>query len=614
MKQLQTGNLTRNLNFDRSAIDEEARTVSLSMSSDAPVERWFGMEVLSHDPSHVDLGRLNDGAPLLMDHNTSDQIGRVETASVDGKRGQAVVRFSKSARGSEIFNDVVDGIRQNISIGYRIHEMGVDESRSEGDVETYVATSWQPYEVSVVSVPADNSIGISRSAEGDNLTTITNIRGDNEMADEVKTDPVVTAPVVDEAKIARDAVEADRQRSKEIDAIAEQHPSLNDIAKQFKNNGRSIDEFRAVALEKIATAKPAKAAIEDSSIGMSQKETRQFSIVRAVNALATGDWSKAGFEREMSDAQGQKLGKQATGFYLPSDVQRDLTVGTATAGGHTVATDLLSGSFIDMLRNRMTVMDLGATMMTGLNGNVAVPRQTGGATAYWVAESGAVTESAAAFDQVSMTPKTVGAFSDISRKLLLQSSIDVEAFVRNELATTLALEIDRAAINGSGSSNQPTGILNVSGIGSVVGGTNGAAPDWADIVDLESAVAIDNADNGALNYLTNAAVRGKLLQTEKASGTAQYVWADNNTLRGYNAAVSNQVPSNLTKGSTSGSCSAIIFGNFNDLMVGMWGGLDIALDASTGSASGTLRVVALQDVDVAVRHAESFAAMKDATT
>ena len=614
MKQLQTGNLTRNLNFDRSAIDEEARTVSLSMSSDAPVERWFGMEVLSHDPSHVDLGRLNDGAPLLMDHNTSDQIGRVETASVDGKRGQAVVRFSKSARGSEIFNDVVDGIRQNISIGYRIHEMGVDESRSEGDVETYVATSWQPYEVSVVSVPADNSIGISRSAEGDNLTTITNIRGDNEMADEVKTDPVVTAPVVDEAKIARDAVEADRQRSKEIDAIAEQHPSLNDIAKQFKNNGRSIDEFRAVALEKIATAKPAKAAIEDSSIGMSQKEVRQFSIVRAVNALATGDWSKAGFEREMSDAQGQKLGKQATGFYLPSDVQRDLTVGTATAGGHTVATDLLSGSFIDMLRNRMTVMDLGATMMTGLNGNVAVPRQTGGATAYWVAESGAVTESAAAFDQVSMTPKTVGAFSDISRKLLLQSSIDVEAFVRNELATTLALEIDRAAINGSGSSNQPTGILNVSGIGSVVGGTNGAAPDWADIVDLESAVAIDNADNGALNYLTNAAVRGKLLQTEKASGTAQYVWADNNTLRGYNAAVSNQVPSNLTKGSTSGSCSAIIFGNFNDLMVGMWGGLDIALDASTGSASGTLRVVALQDVDVAVRHAESFAAMKDATT
>jgi HK97 family phage major capsid protein len=261
----------------------------------------------------------------------------------------------------------------------------------------------------------------------------------------------------------------------------------------------------------------------------------------------------------------------------------------------------------------MEVVGLGANMMNNLVGNIAIPRQTGGATAYWVAESGAVTESQAAFDQVTLSPETVGAFSDISRRLLLQSSMDVEAFVRNDLATTLALEIDRAAINGSGSSNQPTGILNVSGIGSVVGGTNGAAPDWADIVDLESAVAVDNADVGTLGYLTNSAVRGKLLQTEKASSTGQFIWTDNNTLRGYKAAVSNQVPSTLTKGSSS-VCSAIIFGNWNDLLIGTWGGIDINIDTSTGSASGTVRVVALQDVDVAVRHAESFAAMQDATT
>ena len=131
--------------------------------------------------------------------------------------------------------------------------------------------------------------------------------------------------------------------------------------------------------------------------------------------------------------------------------------------------------------------------------------------------------------------------SDISRKMLLQSSLDVEAFVRNDLATSLALAIDSAAINGTGASNQPTGILNTSGIGSVVGGTNGAAPDWSDIVDLESQLALDNADIGNLGFLTNAKVRGKLLQTEKASTTAQYVWSDNNSLRGYNAAVSNQV-------------------------------------------------------------------------
>ncbi len=610
MKQIKTGNLTRYFNLDRTAIDEEARTVGLSFSSDAPVERWFGMEVLDHSPKSVDLGRLNDGAPLLMDHDTSDQIGRVESATVDGKRGQAIVRFSKSVRAQEIFTDVMDGIRQNISVGYRINEMELDESRSEDEVETYVATRWQPFEVSVVSVPADNSIGIARSADGDNITKITNLKTKNK---EVKMTTENTTNI-DAATVARDAVAADRARSQEIDAIVAKHPELKEIGSQFKGNDRSMDEFRGVALDSITKNQPTTAAIEDTKIGMSDKEADNFSIVRAVNALVTGNWNDAGFEREMSDSMASKLGKRAQGFYIPTDVlMRDLNVTTATAGGHTVATDLLSGSFIDMLRNKMATVGLGATMMTDLVGNIAIPRQTGGATSYWVAESGAITESQAAFDQVSMSPKTVGSMSDISRKMLLQSSMDVESFVRNDLATSLALAIDSAAINGSGTSNQPTGILNTSGIGSVVGGTNGAAPDWADIVDLESAVAIDNADMGALGFLTNAATRGKLLQTEKASGTAQYVWSDSNTLRGYNAAVSNQVPSNGTKG-TGTALSSMVFGNWNDLIIGTWGGIDINVDTSTGSASGTVRVVALQDVDIAVRHAESFAAMTDIIT
>ena len=615
MKQINTGHLSRSFNLDRDAkIDEEKRTVQLSFSSDMPVERWFGMEVLDHSPESVNLERLNDGAPLLMDHDATDQIGRVEQAMVDGKRGTAIVRFSKSARGSEIFNDVVDGIRQNISVGYRINEMELDQERSTEDEEYYVAKRWSPFEISVVGVPADSQVGVGRAEGEENMTTITNIRGENEMSEEVKTDPVVSAPTVDVEKATRDAVEADRQRNAEADKIVEIHPELAGAAREFKRSNKPIGEFRKIALESISKAKPQEAAIADTSIGMTPEETRNFSVVRAINALVTNDWSKAGLEKEASIATADKLGKTARGFFMPTEVQqRDLTVGTATAGGHTVSTDLLSGSFIDMLRNKMTVMDLGATMLTDLQGNVAIPRQTGGASAYWVAESGSVTESAAAFDQVSMSGKTVGAFSDISRKLLLQSSIDIESFVRNDLATTLAIELDRSAIHGSGSSNQPTGILATSGIGNVAGGTNGAAPTYAHIVGLETQVAQDNADSGSLNYLTNSKVRGKLLQTEKASNTAQFVWGDNNTMRGYNAAVSNQVSSTLTKG-TSSVASAIIFGNFNDLLIGMWGGLDIAVDTSTGSTSGTVRVVALQDVDIAVRHAESFAAMLDALT
>ena len=610
MKQIKTGNLTRSFNLDRAAIDEEARTVALSFSSEAPVERFFGMEVLDHSPESVDLGRLRNKAPLLLNHDPDDQIGVIESADINNGRGEAIVRFSKSAHAQEIFQDVIDGIRTGISVGYRILEMKLEESKE--DLDTYRAMLWQPFEISSVPIPADAGVGVGRSdVQGDNLTTITNLKTNKKERKMEKND---NTPSIDAATVARDAVAADRARSQEIDAIVAKHPELKEVGAQFKGNDRSMDEFRGVALDSITKNQPKKAAIEDTKIGMSDKEADSFSIVRAVNALVTGNWNDAGFEREASDSMAGKLGKRAQGFYIPTDVlMRDLNVTTSTAGGHTVSTDLLSGSFIDMLRNKMSVVGVGATMMNDLVGNIAIPRQTGGATSYWVAESGAVTESQPAFDQVTLSPSTVGAFSDVSRRLLLQSSMDVEAFIRSELATTLALEIDRAAINGSGSSNQPTGILNVSGIGAVAGGTNGAAPDWADIVDLESAVSVDNADMGALGYLTNASVRGKLLQTEKASSTGQYVWGEGNTLRGYNAAVSNQVPSNLTKGSGTG-LSAILFGNWNDLIIGTWGGIDINIDTSTGSASGTVRVVALQDVDIAVRHAESFAAMQDAIT
>lgn len=359
------------------------------------------------------------------------------------------------------------------------------------------------------------------------------------------------------------------------------------------------------------------------NIGMSQRDLRNYSIVRAIRAIANRDWSGAELEREASQSVAQRIGREPQGFFVPYDwmrsapngEQRDLNVGTATAGGNLVATDLLAQSFIELLRNRVVVRQAGATMLTGLVGDVAIPRQTGGATSYWLAESGAPTESQQTVDQVALSPKTVGAFTDYSRKLMQQSSIDVEMFVRDDLATVLALAIDLAALHGTGASNQPTGIAATSGIGSVVGGTNGAAPDWADIIDLETAVAVDNADVGRLAYITNAAVRGKLKQTEKASGTAQFVWDDNSSpVNGYTAHVSNQVRSDLDKGTSTGVCSAIFFGNWADLIMAMWGSLDILVDPYTHSTSGTMRIVALQDVDIAVRHAQSFAAMLDALT
>lgn len=361
-------------------------------------------------------------------------------------------------------------------------------------------------------------------------------------------------------------------------------------------------------------------------IGMSANEVRQYSLVRAIRAAtaaARGDhraWEEAALEMEASRTVAQQLGREPRGFFVPFDIQnerRDLSVGTPTAGGNLVSTDLLSASFIELLRNRMVVRQAGATMLTGLVGDIAIPRQSGGATAYWVGEGNSPTEGNQTVDQVALAPETVGAFTDYTRKLLLQSSIDVEQFVRADLSAILGLAIDYAALHGDTDAdpNQPDGVANISGIGSVVGGDNGAAPDWADIVGLETEVAVDNADVGRLAYITNAKVRGKLKQTEKASTTGMFVWTDTNTpLNGYQAFVTNQVRSNLVKGGSGAVCSAIFFGNWADLVLAFWSGLDVLVDPYTGGTAGTVRVIALQDVDIAVRHPQSFAAMLDALT
>jgi HK97 family phage major capsid protein len=351
---------------------------------------------------------------------------------------------------------------------------------------------------------------------------------------------------------------------------------------------------------------------------MNQAEVQRYSFVRAIAAMANPNDARAqqaaSFELEASRAAAEKSGKASRGIMIPSDVmRRDLVVGTATAGGNTVATDLLAADFITLLRNAMVLSGLGTRMMSGLVGNIAIPRHTSASTAYWVNEGVAPTESQQAFDQVTMSPKTLGAFTDISRKLLLQSSLDVEAMVRQDLATVLGLEIERAAINGSGTSPEPRGILQTAAVPTVSIGTNGGAPTWGHMVDMETQVAVGNALLGNLNYLTNARVRGKLKNTfVDGPGSGERVWVDG-SVNGYNAAVTNAVPSNLTKG-TGTNLSAAIFGNFADLIIGMWGGLDLMVDPYTASTAGTVRVVALQDVDVALRHPESFTRILDAAT
>ena len=595
------GRTERALQVQRAAVDEAARTATLAFASEYPYERGWGIEILDCTATAMRQGRLRAGANLLCDHDARDVVGVIESVEIGADRvGRAVVRFGKSARAEEVFRDVVDGIRRNVSVGYLIHQAQLVETRD--GLDTYRVTDWEPYEISLVSIPADPSVGLGRSH-----TPV------SAPATPASANPTPETIIMTEA-VAPAAPVAERNHAAEISKIAATLPGGADLAMSAIQRGLTVEQFQREALEKIAS-KP----LPTADIGMDAKEVRRYSVVRALNALANpGDVAAqraAAFERECSEAAAKKQGKQARGFMVPFEVQaRDLLVGTPTAGGNLVATDLLAGSFIDALRNAMVISGLGTRMLTGLQGNIAIPKLTGSATAYWVAENAGPSESQQTVGQVTMSPKTVGAYTDVARRLLLQSSIDVEAMVQTDLATVLGLAIQQAAISGTGASNQPSGIL-TQVTPSVIGGTNGLAPTWAHIVQLESDVAVANADVGSLAYLTNAKVRGRLKGTSKVSGQNGFIWDDGATpVNGYRTAITNAVPSNLTKGTSNGVCSAIVFGNFADLVIGMWGGLDLMVDPYTGSTAGTVRVVALQDVDVALRNTVSFATMVDALT
>ncbi|QOQ83696.1 phage major capsid protein [Comamonas thiooxydans] len=605
LRKLQDGRAQRSLLLERGAINEEARTVTLAFASETPVDRWWGVEILECSASAMRQARLVTGANLLCDHDARDVIGVIESVELGADRiVRAVVRFGKSARAEEVWQDVRDGIRRNVSVGYLVHRAVLAEERD--GLETYRVTDWEPYEISLVSVPADASVGVGRSLSAPAAAAPVTPSSTEEKR---TMDPQATP-----ATPAVPAQAAQRNHAVEIAAIGKTFKGGDALALDAIQRGLTVEDFQAEAVRHLS-AQPKPTA----DIGLTDKEVRQFSIVRALHALANPmdqrARSAAAFEFEASTAAAQKQGREARGIMLPYDVARasDLVKGTAAKGGNLVATELLSGSFIDILRNAMVLTGMGVPTLSGLVGDIAIPKQTGAATAYWVAEDGAPTQSGQTVGQVAMSPKTLGAFTDISRKLLLQSSIDVESMVQRDLAMVLALAIQQAAINGSGASNQPKGVMTFVNP-TVVGGANGAAPTWDHIVGLETAVSVANADIGTLSYLTNAKVRGKLKTTSKVSGQNGFIWENGATpLNGYGCAVTNAMPSNLTKG-TGTNLSSAIFGNWADMVIGMWGSLDLTVDTVTLGTTGAVRVIALQDVDIALRNNESFATFADILT
>ena len=600
----------RACNISSGKIDEEKRTVDISFSSEEAVERSWGMEILDHSEGSADLSRLNNNAAVFIDHD-GDQIGVVKSANINSneKRGYATIKFSKSVRGQEVFQDIIDGIRTNISFGYVIDR----ESMEKESDRTFRVRRWTPYEISVVGIPADATIGIGRSSAAKIETKTEEVPEIQEVKkEEIKLE-------IKEEVFKMSEVDNGKKRVDEIFAIAEKHPELMKEARDAVRNDMSLEDFQKLTIERLyPNAKKVEVPATVKPI-LDAKESKRYSVMNVIRSQAFGDPSIAGFEREVSQELAKKSGRTPKGIMIPNEAMATraytdgLNVTNDADGGYSVATELKADSLIPLLRNRMVCLEAGVNVMSGLVGDIVIPKQTGGATCYWAAEGSGASISKAQFGTVSLSPSLLTAYSKFTRSMLLQSSIGVEELVKSDLNAVRALELDRAILKGSGSGAEPEGIITNSSVATVALGTNGAAFTFAKIVDMESAVAANNADVGSLAYIFNAKTRGKLKTTEKASNTAQFIWEPGNTVNGYRAFVTNQLPSNLTKAAGS-ALSCAVFGNFNDVILGTWGGIDVLVNPYEEAASGGFLVYIYQNVDIQLRHTESFVKVVDIVT
>lgn len=600
------------------AVDVEHRTVTASVASETPIQMWSDWkEVLSHAPGAMRMGQRQKSLPLLLGHDPDRVVGVIDAIRQEDGRTYATMRFASDEEGEKAFTRVKDRILTNVSIGYRVFRRLDDEEQ-----KITTATDWEIFEVSLVPIPADASVGVYRSLN--QATEKEPLMGDKNQATAATAAQKETAPAV---QVSENEVRAaERARIQEIETMCRQFNIDDNRRNDLINRGASVDEARAAIMDTLSAQRQAPAADSkrDFDIGMSEAERRRYSLVRALNAHMTGNWREAGLEREVSVELARRMGRDSNGFFMPTDLpmmrEAGYYVGTPTQGGNLVKTDLLMGSFIDILRNKAAVMQLGATFLPGLVGKVEIPRQSGVSATQWIQETGTVTGSNATFDKVALDMKTIAAKSFVSRNMLRQVTMSVENFVRNELATSIALAIDLAALSGSGSGSEPKGLAFQTGILTVEGGTNGAAITFDHLIDMETKVADANADGTSMAYLANAVTIGALKKIKDANNN--YIWkpivgASRNAIpgevNGYPVARSNQARKNLTKGSSSGVCSEIFFGNWADLLIGEWGVLEILPNPYSAAAydNGGLEIRALQSVDIAVRHPESFCRMAD---
>ena len=613
----QKGMLRRFLQTDVQRGTKDARTtLTFAASSEEPVERWYGMEVLSHEKSAVRMTRAKAGAmPLLFNHNTDDPVGMITGARLEDSRMVVDAELFETARAKEVML-MVDGGLRNVSLAYRVNVVEEDKKK-----ESYRVTDWEPYEVSIVTVPADHTVGIGRNEieyevrmvrASQPAPAIGAIPSGGSMSEVTPTPaPVAPTPALPssvelENQRSANALELEKNRKRGIENLCKMAKLDDKYRDMWVGQGLSIEEVSDEllrVLEERGKSNPTPA----TRLGLSPNETQSFSLMRAIRACAEKDWKNAGFELECSRAISKKINGDVdpNKFYVPFEVltrqlpvpmrrdQRDLTVATAGAGGYLVETQNVG--FIEILRNRSVAFSMGVRRLSGLQGSLTIPRQSAAGTAVWLAnEASTITENQQTFVQVALTPKSVGAYTEISRQLLLQSSPSAEGIVTDDLAQVVATAADLAVLSGSGASGQPTGITNTAGIG----GVTGTSIAYAGILEFQTDVATANVRPVAGGYVTTPAVAALLLQRQRFTSTDTPLWAGNvwdGVVSGFKGMSSNQM-----------AAASMIFGDWSEAVVGEWGVLEVEVNPYANFQAGIIGVRAIYSMDVGIRRPFAF--------
>jgi HK97 family phage major capsid protein len=661
--------------FER-AKESDDLIVEMAFASTEPYERWWGIEVLDVSGAAVRLGRLNDGAPLLFNHNWDDLRGVHVPGSVRADKDQVLrgkVRITSATQaGRDTIALVESGVLSKASVGYQIHkiveqttsksgeriEREIDGSLFErtldhcmvtrdgrkthgdkaefqrvldqaagaidraADGETvYRVIDWEPLEDSLVTVPADPTVGVGRMASQRTPTPVLQPAAHVAFKGATMAENQAAAGNAEEQQQQQNraaahqqqgqqqgsqqsgpnAVDLERNRRRGIENLCKANKIDDNIRDHWIGTGLSVEAITEDLLQ-IIEARGKTNPQSEAKLGLSESETKRYSLFNAIRAVADKNWSNAGFELECSREISKRLGKMPdpNRFMVPFEVQgrsmpmrRDLTVGTSNAGGFLVETNNMS--FIEVLRNRSVAYRMGARRLSGLVGSVTVPRQTAAATAVWLAnEASTATESQQTFGQMALSPKTVGAYTEISRQLLLQSSPDAEGIVTADLGAVCALAVDAGVIGGSGASGQPTGITQTAGIGSVTGTSLG----YPGIIEFQTDIATANVMPVSGGYVTTPAVAGLMLQRARFTNTDTPLWEGNvwdGKMSGFPAMSSNQM-----------AAATMLFGDWAQVIVGEWGVLEVEVNPYANFQAGIIGIRAMVSMDVGLRYAAAF--------